>query len=136
MNNPKKTYKDIINIISEVSIEPLDSLNLETTINRDLQIYGDDWEDLMNRILVKCPIDEFSEFQYSKHMRDEVDFRFRGLIELILNIPILILSGLIYLFDKALSKRIREKLVHFPDEDNEPLYIADIYNSVLKNKWE
>lgn len=137
MTNAKKTYQNIIKIISDYTGRPIESLNLETTINRDLGIYGDDWEGLMKPILELYPIDEFTEFVYSKHMREEGDLRFRSLIEFILQLPILLIAAVVYPFNKSWSRRMADKkFLVFSEIDNEPLYIADIYNSILKSKWE
>jgi len=137
MNNSKKIYEDIIRIISEVTAESIDNLNLNTTINLDLMIYGDDWDDLMKPILEKYRINEHSAFIYSKHMRPEGDEIGPLLLEIILTIPKYIIAGLVFPFNKQKSMKISKyTIMGSLKYSNEPLYIADIFNSVLKKKWE
>lgn len=74
--------------------------DLETTINIDLKIYGDDWDELMWPILDKYPIDEHSDFDFSRHMRPEGDLILPFLLEIILTIPRLLVGAVIYPFNK------------------------------------
>jgi hypothetical protein len=137
MRDTKQIYEDLISIISKVTKVPIENLYLDTTINIDLEIYGDDWDELMWPILDKYPIDEHSEFEYSRHMKPEFDLILPLLFEIILTIPRLLIGAIIYPFSKKMGSRIQKKrIINFLMYENQPLYIADIYNSILKGKWE
>jgi len=47
MTGIKQTYVDLIVIISKILREPIENLNLDTTINNDLGVSGDDWGELI-----------------------------------------------------------------------------------------
>jgi hypothetical protein len=55
MNDIQQTYLDILKIISEVRSEPIHTLSLTTSINIDLGVYGDDWDDLILPITKNIP---------------------------------------------------------------------------------
>jgi hypothetical protein len=137
MTDTKQTYDDLIGIISKVLRVPIENLNLDTTINNDLGIYGDDWDELMYPILDKYPIDEHSDFEFSRHMRPEGDLILPFLLEIILTLPRLLLGAIIYPINRKIGSRILKKRIFgLLKYDNQPLYIADIYNSILMRKWE
>lgn len=137
MNQTKQTYNDLIDIISKVTREPIENLNRDTTINIDLEIYGDDWDELMWPILDKYPIDEHSDFEFSRHMRPEGDLTLPFLLEIVFIGLRLLLGAVIYPFNRKIGSRIfKKRIFGILKYDNQPLYIADIYNSILKGKWE
>ena len=137
MTDTKRTYDDLIGIISHAVKEPVENLNLNTTINNDLGIYGDDWDELMYPILNKYTIDEYSDFEFSRHMRPEGDLILPSLLEIILYIPRLLLGAIIYPINRKVGSQVfKKRIFESLKYDNQPLYIADIYNSILKRKWE
>ena len=137
MNDTKQTYDDLIGIISKVTRVPVENLNLDTTVNIDLEIYGDDWDELMWPILDKYPIDENSEFEFSRHMRPEGDLILPFLLEIVLTIPRLLIGVILYSFNQKIGGRLlKNRIFGILKYDKQPLYIADIYNSILKGKWE
>ena len=137
MKDTKRKYEDIIAIVSKVTGEPIEKLSLDTTLNIDLKIHGDDWDDLMLPITDKYPINEYSDFEFSRHMSPEGDLILPFLLEIVLTIPRLVVGAIVYPFNKMTGIRIFNKRIFgILKYDNQPLYIADIYNSILKGKWE
>lgn len=137
MRDAKLKYEDLISIVSEVTREPVGKLNLDTTVNIDLGICGDDWDELMWPILNKYSIDEHSDFEFSRHMSPEGDLILPFLLEIVLTIPKLLIGAVIYPFNRKMGSRIfKKRIFGVLKYDNQPLYIVDIYNSILKGKWE
>lgn len=137
MHEPKQIYQDILAIISEVRGEPISKLNLETTINNDLGVWGNDWDDVIEPILKKYPINDWSAFNFSDHMCSEGDQMPLFIINLLVFIPKLIIAAIVFPFNKEKSVDIFQykpfKEIQYKDD---PLYIADILNSAIKGKWE
>ena len=137
MRNAKQIYEDLVRIISERTRVPIEKLNLSTTLNLDLGINGDDWDELVYPIFDKYPINEYSDFEFSRHMRPEGDLILPFFLEIILSVPRLLIGAIIYLFNKEIGCQIfKKRIFGILKYDNQPLYIADIYNSILKGKWE
>ena len=136
MQNVKQIYTDILEIISEQSGEPVKKLSLETTINKDLGIYGDDWDQLIEPIIKKYPITDWSAFVFLDHMAGE-GYPPRLFISIFLFIPKLILASIVFPFSREKSIAVFQyrlfKEIQYKDD---PLYIADIFNSAIKGKWE
>jgi|GEM_PF-1827879 len=136
MSDTKQIYIDIIRIISETTRVPKEDLSLDTSVNIDLRIEGDDWDELMYPIVDKYPIEDFSEFEFSRHMRPEGDLILPFLLELVLSIPRVLTGSIIFLFNKRIGRIFfKKRFFGILKYEEKPLYIADIYNSVLKNKW-
>ncbi|WP_430817797.1 hypothetical protein [Carboxylicivirga sp. RSCT41] len=137
MTTSKEIFKYLLDIISTKTGESKEKLHLYTTINIDLEIYGDDWDELMWPILERYPIEEHSTFEFKRHMAPEGDLILPFLLELVLTIPKFIIGAIIYPFKKEMGLRIFQKRIFgILEYDEQPLYIADIYNSILKGKWE
>ena len=139
MNEPsyKQIYDDILSIIADVRCEPISKLNLQTTINTDLEVYGDDWDDIIHPILKKYPMEDCSAFHFSNHMRGEAEFNFPVILDLLILIPRLLVAALVFLFNKKMSNAIlKYEFFKILGAKQDPLYIADIFNSAIKGKWE
>jgi len=139
MNEPsyKQIYDDILSIIADVRCEPISKLSLETTINNDLGVYGDDWDDIINPILKKYPMEDCSAFNFTDHMRGEAEFSFPVILDLLILIPRLLVAALVFLFNKKMSNTIlKYEFFEILGAKQDPLYIADIFNSAIKGKWE
>jgi hypothetical protein len=137
MNDIQQTYLDILKIISEVRSEPIHTLSLTTSINIDLGVYGDDWDDLILPITKKYPISDFSAFTFLNHMSSEGDTIIPFMTDLIICISKWILAVVMYPFNSKKSKEIFQyKPFKGIRSKNNPLYIADILNSAIKGKWE
>lgn len=132
----KKTYNDILTIISEERGEPINKLSLETTINNDLGVYGDDWDQLIEPIIKKYPITDWSGFVFLNHMAGE-GYPPRLFINMLIFIPKLIIAAIVFPFSKRRSAAVFQyilfKEIQYKDD---PLYIADIFNSAIKGKWQ
>ncbi|MGN6644891.1 MAG: hypothetical protein ACTHJT_00065 [Cytophaga sp.] len=137
MYEAKQIYQDILAIISEVRNEPISKLNLETTINNDLGVWGDDWDDVIEPILKKYPINDWSAFVFLNHMCGEAYQTPLFIINTLVFIPKLIIASIVFPFNKEKSTAIFQykpfKEIQYKDD---PLYIADILNSAIKGKWE
>lgn len=133
----KQLYTDILEIISEVRSEPINKLSLETMINNDLGVWGDDWDDVIEPIIKKYPIEDWSDFVFLDHMCGEGYDAPLFIANLLVFIPKLIAGSIVYPFNKERSKIIFQ---YKPFEElqykDKPLYIADIFNSAIKGKWE
>jgi hypothetical protein len=139
MNNIdfKKIYLDVLQSVSKTSGEDIHKLTLETTINIDLGIYGDDWDEIILPIIAKYPIDDFSAFAFTNHMNGEADFDLTFPLDFILVIPKILIALLLFPFNKKISNTIFMFSLHRKAiSKKEPLYIADIFNSAVKGKWE
>ncbi|WP_018343511.1 hypothetical protein [Cytophaga aurantiaca] len=133
----KQIYADILTIIAEVRSEPISKLNLETTINNDLDTYGDDWDDVIEPILKKYPIDDWSEFVFLNHMSGEGYREPLYIINALVFIPKLVIGCIVFLFNTEKSVAVFQyKPFKEVQYKNDPLYIADIFNSAIKGKWE
>jgi hypothetical protein len=133
----KYVYDDILKIISEVRSEPISKLTLETTINNDLGVYGDDWDDVIEPILKKYPMDDCSGFIFLNHMSGEGYREPLFIINALVFIPKLIVACIVFPFNKEKSVTVFQyKPFKEVQYKNEPLYIADIFNSAIKGKWE
>lgn len=133
----KQVYDDILNIIADVRCEPISKLHLETTINIDLGVYGDDWDDVIEPILKKYPIEDWSEFVFLNHMCGEGDGMPLFIADLLSIVPKLILAAIVFPFNKEKGKIIFSyRAFKEIRSANNPLYIADILNSAIKGKWE
>lgn len=137
MNSTKQIYLDILKTISEVRGEPIEKLSLETTINTDLGVYGDDWDDLILPIMGKYPITDFSDFVFLDHMSGEGYQAPLFIADLFMFIPKLIVTIIVFPFNRVLSKNIFQYRPYKEVRSkSNPLYIADILNSIIKGKWE
>ena len=123
--------KRVIDIIAEVSGYPIEKINLDTTINIEIGIYGDDWNDLLNAYLKVFDVD-FTEFNVNKHIRPEGDPILQSLIDFLIVTPIkLMLFALLYFVNRKLSKKFSK----IPDYEEQPLYVGDLVMSTYKGKW-
>lgn len=121
----------MIEMVSDVTGEPKDKINLRTSINNDLSIHGDDVDLILERLHkdFDCELEGLYFYDY---FMDESEISGMAPIVLIL-LPVRILGFLaIYPFDKKLAKRIWNIS---PYDRHPDLTVADLVTSVVEKKW-
>ncbi len=124
-------------IISEIQeVFGKRNISLETTINHDLGVYGDDFDELLFLFDSICDIN-WEEFEFNRHMKGECNGPFI-LIELLLNLIRLIPYIIIKIWNKKRGENFWEAtdILPSPNKGYEPLFVSDIIVSAITGKFQ
>lgn len=121
----------VIQMLSKESGVSTDKISLNTAVNNDFGIQGDDWDTILQRLQedFDCELDGLNFYDY---FIDEVQIANR-LPAHLLYLPIqCLLFLLIYPFNRAKASVFwnRELFKTHPD-----LTVADLITSIVKKKW-
>lgn len=120
--------ESVFNIVSDIGgINPT-KLSLKTSINNELGIQGDDWEDLVIKVKQEFNC-EFSELNFYDYFLDETQISYNFFLNL-LYLPFRLIIYLSYFDINILKKIWNHNYKNLPD-----LPIKDLITSILYQKW-